>query len=48
MVTNAYNECKQIIGEMRGAAAYLKALPASSKAVQLEVAEKGEDDDGVD
>lgn len=35
MITNAFNECKRIIGEMRGATAYLKALPAGGEAHQL-------------
>lgn len=42
MITNAFNECKRIIGEMRGAAAYLKALPTGGEAAQLGPAEKSE------
>ncbi|MCL0094741.1 DNA recombination protein RmuC [Dehalococcoidales bacterium] len=46
MITNAFNECKRVIGEMRGAAAYLKALPTGG--AQLELSEKSEAENNVD
>lgn len=46
MITNAFNECKRIIGEMRGAAAYLKALPTGSEALLLEPGEKSGAEEG--
>lgn len=48
MITNALNECKRIIGEMRGAAAYLKALPTGGQAAQLEPGEQSEAENNVD
>jgi DNA recombination protein RmuC len=48
MITNAFNECKRIIGEMRGAAAYLKTLPAGREALPLELDEKSEAENSVD
>lgn len=39
MITNALGECKQVIGGMRGATAYLRSLPAG--AVQLEGGDAG-------
>ena len=48
MIINAYDECKRVIGEMRGTAAYLKALPTGGQATQLELDEKSEDKNNVD
>jgi DNA recombination protein RmuC len=48
MITNAFNECKRIIGEMRGAAAYLRALPTISQTARLEPGEKSETENDVD
>jgi len=45
MIMNAFNECKRVVGEMRGAAAYLKALPGSGETAQPELDEKSEADD---
>ena len=42
MITNAFSECKRIVGEMRGAAAYLKALPTTGGTAQPELGEKNE------
>lgn len=48
MIINAYDECKRVIGEMRGTAAYLKALPTGGQATQLELDEKSENKNNVD
>ncbi len=48
MITNAFNECKRIIGEMRGAAAYLKALPSGGEATQVEIGEKNQPENTID
>jgi len=40
MITNAFHECKRIIGEMRNATASLKALPTGGQAAQLESSEQ--------
>ncbi len=48
MIINAFSECKRLIGEMRGAAAYLKALPTSSQAAQLEHGEQSEAEKNAD
>lgn len=40
MITNAFNECKRIIGGMRNATAGLKALPTGGQAAQLESGEQ--------
>lgn len=41
MIANAYNDCKKLIGELRAASAYLRALPPTEKpSVQLEPVEK--------
>lgn len=36
MIMNAFDECKRQVGLMRGAAAYLRTLPAGGEARQLE------------
>ena len=48
MVTNAYHECRDIVGKMRSAAAYLKALPTGGEATQLELGEKSQAKNNAD
>ncbi len=39
MITNAFDECKRQIGVMRGAAAYLRPLPAGGEAPEIDLTE---------
>jgi DNA recombination protein RmuC len=44
MISNAFDECKRQIGVMRGAASYLRTIPAGGEAAQLELPRSADGD----
>lgn len=48
MITNAFNECKFIIGKMRSAVASLKTLPTAGETAKLEPGDESEAIDNID
>lgn len=48
MISNAFEECKRQIGTMRGAASYLRTLPAGGEAAPLELPQSADGDSSGD